>query len=338
MKKTKIYISFFCCLLSVALTYSLQASQDLIYNKQEFVRKIQPPVKIEIVQKNDDNAKIISISRDTIVMINNSFNNVSLISGKTATEQQIIPDNLKSGMPYFFLNGGAKYNHNIYSFCGNCQTVIGSLPDKTIAYTLGFTYTNPTSISENTFIFRENSDRSEFIIGKYNLQTKQRYASNLNNHMPYNGGLATTGTLAYDGKSSLFFVNRYNSTIVKFDTMLRVNNVFRTIDRSTKLPSVVYLDKIKSYKFSSPKKAINDRIALSKKFLFISSMLHAKNESNVFTYKNHCIDIYDTKSGQYVSSCYIEKKFGSSIIDMIAKNDKQLSVLTEKNLLTITIQ
>jgi hypothetical protein len=121
------------------------------------------------------------------------------------------------------------------------------------------------------------------------------------------------GVFCLDGKmllsednSSLFFVHNYRNEIVSFDTALNIKRRTHTIDTFTRARiQVAQIGSKGKSTLSRPPIAINGAVAIDESNLYIRSMLLAKNETIQLFMTNSVIDIYNTISGNYISSVYI---------------------------------
>ncbi len=320
-----ISVVFICTYFGLGLTENRAEPYD-------FGRKVNESIKLVDVLQNDGYGKIIGISLDSIIFLDNLYNRVvvSKIAGGHRTLD--LRKNERNGK-YFFLGGGALTSQGVFSFCGNCSEVYfnGKKSDRLITLTTSFTH--GVFIDDESMILRTGNLKYEFVLGKYNLKNHHVNWSNMNTSMKNNGGLATDGSLVYDGKRFLYFVNRYNSSILKFDSNLQVKSVFHTLDGVKALPKVVYLQKSKSFHFAGIRNAINERAAAFGDSLFVVSA--AKGKRDPFSFTNY-IDIYNGETGKYLFSYSIPRKFGE-ILDIYADSTGSVYLLTPKHLKRIQL-
>lgn len=340
MNKKRFYYAIIAIMFAVIATILIGESAKTSHQKAKFNRNISKVVSIEIIGKNEGYTNIISITKDSSVFLNKDYTGIIINKQvKSVTNSHysysFMPKENPNDGSFFVLNGLTILNNQIFSFNGNYGEIYIRINNVNNFVKVNFHFNNPVLIDEDNFVFRMNSIKEEFLFGKFNLKTKTLTLSNLNNYMPFNGNLATDGVLVYDKKKWLYFINYYTSKVIKFDTALNVQKTFKTIDGSEKLPEITYLPKVKTYQFSSPKRAINDKSAVIGNRLYVVSGLLALNEHNFYSKQNHRIDSYDTESGNYLTSYYLSKKYGGVIIDMVAFKKNELSMLTNKHLIKI---
>jgi hypothetical protein len=118
--------------------------------------------------------------------------------------------------------------------------------------------------------------------------------------------LATDGSLAYDGKNGVYFINLYNSTIIRYDTSLHRIYKSHTIDKTRTKPLVHYDALRKRNNFISPHRIINYCTAADTDNLFVLSAAQAGNDLQS-TFAHHApLDVYDAATGSYIESYHLE--------------------------------
>lgn len=111
--------------------------------------------------------------------------------------------------------------------------------------------------------------------------------------------LGNDGIFAYDGRKNMFYVNYYNSRVLKFDSSLLTVNEYATIDNQKTLPSVRYDENTKVSTFYSPHRVVNALAAADTNYLYVLSYASASNDLNSVLRDNAPLDRYSAKTGKY---------------------------------------
>lgn len=330
--KRRLFVTSLLIFLVCICTYIGLGITENRAEPYDFGRNVNESIKLLDVIPNDGYGKIIGVSPDSIIFLDKVYNRVEVRrthGGHRTLNMQKNDRNAK----YFFLGGGALTSKGVYSFCGNCAEVYFNGKKTDHVFSLNTNFNQGVLIDDQTMILRNGNLKYEFVLGKYNLKDHKVNWSNMNTSMKNNGGLATDGSLVYDGKKFLYFVNRYNSSILKFDRDLKVKSVFHTIDAVKELPKVVYLKKSKSYHFAGIRNAINETAAAVGDTLYVVSTARGKRDPLSFT---NYIDAYNVNTGKYLFSYPISRKMGE-ILDIYADSTGSVYLLTPKNLRRIQL-
>lgn len=118
--------------------------------------------------------------------------------------------------------------------------------------------------------------------------------------------LSTDGTIANDGHGGIYYVNLYNSRLIRFDSLMNLVFENNTIDKTKTLPSVKFDSANKSYNFFSPHRIKNYASVADSNFLYILSVAGASNDLNSVFNNNSPLDVYDAKTGAYIKSYHLE--------------------------------
>lgn len=118
--------------------------------------------------------------------------------------------------------------------------------------------------------------------------------------------LAADNCFAYDGVNAIYFINLYNSRVMKLDTALTRIYEKYTIDKNYQLPLVANDSVTKSQNFISPHRIINYCAAADTQHLFVLSAVAATNDMHSTFVNHNPIDLYNTRTGDYEGSFHLE--------------------------------
>ena len=187
------------------------------------------------------------------------------------------------------------------------------LPAKDSFPTMAFT--RCVMISPGSYIYRGISiDTNQRAINqlfyKYNSLThaliKETNISELNN----DAGMPSDGLLNYDSKTHLItYSNFYRNKFICMDTNLNLVYTSKTIDTINYFQIAPEAGKISKNTSlvtnTKPKRVINWKSCVSDGLLYNNSKLRADNETKTNSDDHAVIDVYDVKTGKYISSFYV---------------------------------
>lgn len=226
---------------------------------------------------------------------------------------------------------------NIYMYAGNVSTLIKGRFGKFSIDTIKLNtpvFTRSAQISPSTIILR----------GFDNTQMQQTFKKiNCENGVILKEskiikdtdlGISTDGYLKYDSyNNNLLYVQLYQNGIYCLDTNLNLIYKAKTIDTINQIE--VPLENVQGKMMPKvPVNPINLECTINNDFLLVVSTLAADNES-MNEFKSHYpIDIYKTRTGEYLKSFYIPKTQGQKIRN-IRIDENRLIVLYEKGTVSI---
>lgn len=132
--------------------------------------------------------------------------------------------------------------------------------------------------------------------------------------------LGTDGIFAYSGNGTIFYVNYYNSRVLKFDSTLRPVTEYATIDNQKSLPTVRFNAAKKTSQFYSPHRIVNAFAAADTNYLYVLSYASASNDLNSVINSNAPLDRYSVKTGEYAGSYHLEDVNIDEVNDMKIKD------------------
>ncbi len=175
-----------------------------------------------------------------------------------------------------------------------------------------FTLAEPTGPS--TFIFRGWHPRTkENVLGKLDLQGKDvALAPNLLEKQ-IDGVFDTDGILLAD-QERMLYVYYYRNQVVLFSRDLKSLGDIHTIDTVSKAKiKVGKLAQGNTSKLAAPPTIVNRLAAIDGQYLFINSPRLGRFEDKEIWKHADIIDVYDTFTGNYLSSFYVYKEKGKSL-------------------------
>lgn len=146
--------------------------------------------------------------------------------------------------------------------------------------------------------------------------------------------LGTDGIFAYDGNGVIFYVNHYNSRILKFDSTLQPVTEYATIDRQKLLPTVTFNAATKTNRFDSPHRIVNAFAAADSNYLYVISYASATNDLGSVMHNNTPVDRYAVKDGSYAGSVHLEGVNIDEVNDLKIKEGMAYLLVKGKTLLT----
>lgn len=132
--------------------------------------------------------------------------------------------------------------------------------------------------------------------------------------------LSTDGTFAYGGNGIIFYINYYNSRVLKFDSTLQPVTEYATIDNQRSLPTVQFDAAKKTNRFYSPHRIVNAFAAADTNYLYVLSYASASNDLNSVINSNAPLDRYSVKTGEYAGSYHLEDVNIDEVNDMKIKD------------------
>ncbi|MBL7728276.1 MAG: hypothetical protein JNM68_11340 [Dinghuibacter sp.] len=146
-----------------------------------------------------------------------------------------------------------------------------------------------------------------------------------------NDCLSTDGGVAFDGVSAFYYVNYYNSRVIRFNSSMSKIYEVQTIDKTKTLPAVRFDSANKSQNFFSPHRIINPFCAADTAALYVLSAVSADNDFASSFRNNTPIDIYAAQTGAYRYSRHLSGININNVKDMkVAFN--QLYLVTGKQI------
>lgn len=175
-----------------------------------------------------------------------------------------------------------------------------------------FTLAEPAGPS--TFIFRGWHPRTkENVLGKLDLNGKDvALAPNLLEKQ-IDGVFDTDGILLVD-QNRMLYIYYYRNQVILFDRDLKSLGDLHTIDTVSKANiKVGKLAQGKTSKLAAPPMIVNRLAAIDGQFLFINSPRLGRFEDKEIWKHADVIDVYDTFTGDYLSSFYVYKEKDKSL-------------------------
>jgi len=216
------------------------------------------------------------------------------------------------------------HQNNVTLFANNQQLIINENIDRQSSsiYRTNSRFTTGLQANEQLFLTQQsNAYINKTLFTTYLVRGNELNALYQTDQLLMNGDISTHGQLFFSSQLQLFIhVPYYHNRIVMFDSTLRIRRTFNTLDTI----SIASLPYIKN-KFS--KIIINQKSAIYKDHLFISSNLKADNESPSDYYHHIPIDVYDLSRGSYKASFYIPIQKNVLIKSMTFSPNGQLLVL-----------
>ncbi len=152
------------------------------------------------------------------------------------------------------------------------------------------------------------------------------------------GVFCTDGMMHYDKmKNRLLYLHRYRNEYIVMDTSLNILQRQHTIDTITHAKIEVSAggsskDFFYSSEISSPKRTVNKRSCVWSGFLFVHSMLLARNEPYRAHDSSSVIDVYDFETGEYKFSFYIYDYSGKEKLRDFKVFDNRLYALFDEHI------
>lgn len=145
--------------------------------------------------------------------------------------------------------------------------------------------------------------------------------------------LSADGIFAYGGNGTIFYVNYYNSRVLKFDSTLKPVTEYATIDNRRSMPTVQFDSAKKSSRFDSPHRIVNAFAAADTSYLYVLSYASASNDLNSVINSNAPLDRYSVKTGEYAGSYHLEDVNIDDVNDMKIKDGTAYLLVDNSKLL-----
>nr|WP_121273266.1 hypothetical protein [Pedobacter schmidteae] len=153
------------------------------------------------------------------------------------------------------------------------------------------------------------------------------------------GYFCTDGWLSYNEENSkIFYMYYYRGEFLCLDTNLNLLYKKKTIDTVSKANIKLSFKYVKgsngalirnTTQATPPNNLVNRYITTDKKSIYILSLLRANNESVSEFRKNHSIDVYSMKNGEYQYSFHVPKYKGKRFTDFQIINDMLIAIFGE---------
>lgn len=339
---TKIFIVwiFVCFVVSIgAVVFLVAASEDLRQQPGSFLRVFPPHPALEgdvyalgynsyyIAGSTPDHVYLGNYTAPLHVLVINTVTRDTShvrLKVKGIEEQKFWAVRVKVVPPYYYVYDGAVpviYKGNIYDWHAE------RLHDR--AY-----FQDMEPLSSNTFLVRalSKADR-ENVLGK--LIPKEPYAEMKEGILEkqVDGIFCTDGMLHYSKeRQELIYIYRYRNEFLVLDTNLVVNQRHHTIDTTSRVRiQVGTIESKGSTTLASPPRTVNRYSAVSGDYLFVQSMLLAKNEPIQAHEGAHVVDVYRLDDGGYLLSFYVYHYRGLEKLRMFQVNGDTLFVLYDEH-------
>jgi len=217
------------------------------------------------------------------------------------------------------------HNRGPILFSGNTRQIIqwdwdGSLRE--VANVPGQPFIYAKGIGANKFVMRQlNAEGTDmeftlFDAGQNTVETVKDPTEPSGDR-----GLKTDGSLSSDLSENLFtYVHYYSRKVIVFDTILQPVTRFSTIDRSARQDSS---------SAGRPGLTLHQTSTAYKGLLLICSNLKADNETEDNYRRNIPVDLYKSRTGQYLGSFYLPVSEGMLIKNMmVIPSDNTLLLAT----------
>lgn len=219
--------------------------------------------------------------------------------------------------PYFYvMDGGIPYMYR-----GNLGEWIGK-PFMTDS--VKFIDAIPLSI--NSFAIRATSTKTkEYVLGKIKI-TSDSTAVNLNFNLlqrQFNGTFDVNGSFTFDKyMNRLTYVYFYRNQYLVMDTSLNLQGRGNTIDtfRIAQVKAAEVASE-NSVRLAAPPLITNRGHTTYKDWLFVHSLLPAKNEDMKTFNKSSIIDVYSLTDYSYLFSFQVYDEYGEKLREIKAAND-----------------
>lgn len=338
-KKLIIWI-FTCFIGSIGVVVLLvAASKDLRQQPGSFLRVFPPHPALEgdvyalgynsyyIAGSTPDHVYLGNYTAPLHVLVINTVTRDTShvrLKVKGIEEQKFWAVRVKVVPPYYYVYDGAVpviYKGNIYDWHAE------RLHDREY-------FQDMEPLSSNTFLVRalSKADR-ENVLGK--LIPKEPYAEMKEGLLQkqIDGIFCTDGMLHYSKKrQELIYLYRYRNEYLILDTNLVMLQRHHTIDTISK--ARIHVDTIKSKgttTLASPPRTVNRYSAISGDYLFVQSMLLAKNEPMDAHDVGSVLDVYRLGDGGYFLSFYVHHYKGREKLRMFQVYGDKLLILYDEH-------
>jgi hypothetical protein len=319
-------------------------SEDIREQPGSFLRQYPPhPVKEEKQIKLPDDhfyfagatgEKIYLANRLTplyLLEIQNNMSDTSVVklTIENIEKQRYFRITVTIDSPFFYFLDGAMP----YIYRGNIGSWNGRPFMEDSVY-----FVDAIPISNQSFAVRGTSARTgEHVLGKMKINSTVKLNHELLEKQ-FDGIFCTDGVLRFNKElSKLIYMYHYRNQYIVTDTNL--NLIFRGTTIDTFKTAHITSAKVASQsalKLSSPPLITNKIHGSYKNWLFINSLLPAKNEYLDQFDKASVIDVYDLKTQSYQFSFYAFGQNGEKLTDLLATRDK-LYVLFRTSIKSYTL-
>jgi hypothetical protein len=214
----------------------------------------------------------------------------------------------------------------LYILNGNGRNVIKKYgfpvrDEKEVVDSFRFTVMKTHSFADTRLIVRKSSDTFRSCnLGIYNAASNSYVQEKWPKSKFNTDCLSTDGSFAYDGANGFYYVNLYNSRIIKFDSSMNMIFENNTIDDTRSYPVVKFDSAKKSYNFFSPHRIINYCVAADSSRIFVISTATATNDLRSTSSKNTPLDVYSAANGSYLYSRHLQDVNINRVGDLKQKN------------------
>lgn len=215
------------------------------------------------------------------------------------------PIEIKVDSPYFHVFNG------IDPFV--CRGILSSNTAMVLAKNDSIFFKAAEPLDGGSYIFKaESSINHEDIIIKRNFREKILSVHNNILEKQIDGSFCTDGMLQYsEGIGTIVYVYYYRNEFILADTGLVDIARVHTIDTISKARlKIGSFNRDRTKTLAAPPFIVNRRSSVYGNRLFIQSNVRANNEKPLVFKNNPVIDVYDLRSGKYLSSFYIPQYEG----------------------------
>lgn len=317
-------------ILSIGLVVGLWAlSKDIRDEPGSFLRQYppHPVIGTEIVKLPDEhyyfagatNAKVYlanTVKPFEVLTIDTDMSDTSLVHLDLGSTERLkyFRITVKIDSPYFYFMDGAIP----YMYRGNTNTWEGEHFMKDSTYFIDALPISPGSFAISALSTKTN----EKALGKLVVNEDVKLNHDLLERQ-FDGLFDVDGSLSYDkALNKLVYVYFYRNEYMVMDTNLNLNYRGNTIDtfRIAQVKTAdVYSNKI--IELSAPPVITNKSHAVYRQWLFIHSLLPAKNENMDQFNKASAVDVYNLNSRTYQFSFYIYDEDGDKLRNIMVHNN-----------------
>lgn len=313
MGKLMLYIAS-CMITSIGTIALLSGlSRDIRKRPGSFLREYPPHpiVDPEFMRVADNSYYIAGIANDKIYLssplsplylleIDQNMTDTSLVKLNIdgIESERYFRITVRIDSPYFYLMDGVIP----YIYRGKIGDWTGEL------FIHDTYFVDAIPLSARAFAIRALSSRTkEHALGKLTTNPRDIFLNYDLLEKQYDGIFCTDGSISFDRLSgTLTYVYYYRNQFIIMDSSVNLVSRGNTIDTFRTAPiRTTYIGSEGATELSVPPRIINRSHDIYKDWLFINSVLPAKNESMEHFNEASVIDVYDVASQEYKFSFYI---------------------------------
>jgi hypothetical protein len=318
--------------LSIGVVLFLAAlSKDMRQQPGSFLREFppHPALEAEILDLKYNSYYIAGGTGHHVYLANYSAPLHMIVANSTLTDTQHVKLDIKGIMDQKFWSPRIKVDSPFYYFADGVIPIIykGNVHDwQAERYTYDKVYFQDIiPIANESFFIRSlSSPERENILGKITTDTPHIQMKRGILQKQVDGVFCTDGMMHYEKKKNeLIYLYRYRNEFIVMDTSLNVLTKYNTIDTTTRANiKVGTIESSRSTTFASPSHMVNKQSSVSGNFLFVNSMLLAKNEPPSAHDDVSVIDVYNLQNGSYLLSFYMYDLKGKKLRELSVYEDK----------------